>query len=324
MLPAFNYARPESLKEVFRELKTTNAYVHAGGSDLLGCLHDKIFPAEKVVSLNALHDLKNIKKTDDGWLKVGALVSISTLATEPDIIDRYPVLAEAAAEVASPQLRNQGTLGGNLCQKPRCWYYRGEFDCIRKGGSTCYAVNGQNQFHCIHGGSACYIVHPSDVAPALVALDAVVQISGAQGERTLPVADLHVPPADNPLRETYLEPGEVITAVNIPAPAAGLRSSYRKVGARQSWDFAVAGLALALVIDQDRVTKVRIVLSGAAPIPWRSRDAEAVLKGQRLTAETAAQAAEASVAKAKTLEHNAYKISMFKGLIQEQLLKQKG
>ncbi len=321
MLPAFNYARPESLKEVFRELKTTNAYLHAGGSDLLGCLHDGIFPATKLVSLNALKGLNSIKKTADGGLKIGALVNISTLAAASDISRRYPVLAEAAAQVASPQLRNQGTLGGNLCQKPRCWYYRGEFDCVRKGGAKCYAFNGQNQFHCILGGSACYIVHPSDVAPALVALDAVVKISGAQGERTLPVADLHVHPKDDPLRETYLEPGEVITAVQLPAAASGLRSSYRKIGARQSWDFAVAGLALALVMDQDRVTNARIVLSGAAPVPWRSREAETALKGQRLSAETAGQAAAAAVAKAKALEHNAYKISMFKGLIQEQLLK---
>lgn len=322
MLPPLSYARPESLKEVIRELKTPNAYIHAGGTDLLGCLHDGILPAEKLVSLSAMQDLKFIRKTTDGGLRIGALTTIRTLANDAAIRELYPVLAQAAAEVASPQLRNQGTLGGNLCQKPRCWYYRGEFACVRKGGATCYAFKGQNQYHCILGGNACYIVHPSDVAPALVALDAVAQIRGVQGERTLPVADLHVLPADDPFRETYLEPGDVITALHIPAPAAGLRSSYRKVRARQSWDFAVAGLALALTVDHDQVTDARIVLSGAAPIPWRSRDAEAVLKGQRLTAETAARAAEAAMAKAKALEHNAYKIPMFKGLIQEQLLKQ--
>jgi xanthine dehydrogenase YagS FAD-binding subunit len=322
MLPAFSYTRPERLKDVIRELKTPKAYAYAGGTDLLGCLHDGIFSAEKLVSLSALQDLKSIRKTADGGLRIGSLTTVHALANEAAVRDHYPVLAQAAAEVASPQLRNHGTLGGNLCQKPRCWYYRGEFDCVRKGGATCYAFKGQNQYHCILGGSACYIVHPSDVAPALVALDAVAQIRGAQGERTLPVADLHVLPADDPFRETYLEPDEIITAVYIPAPAAGLRSRYRKVRARQSWDFAVAGLALALNMDQDRVADARVVLSGAAPVPWRSRDAEAVLKDQRLTAETAAQAAEAAMAKAKALEHNAYKVPMFKGLIQEELLKQ--
>ena len=321
MLPAFNYTRPATLKEAIAELKTADTYIHAGGTDLLGCLHDGVFPAQKLVSLSALKNLQAIRKTADDGLSIGALTTIRTLATAGDIADRYPVLAQAAAEVASPQLREQGTLGGNLCQKPRCWYYRGEFDCLRKGGQTCYALRGQNQFHCVLGGNACYIVHPSDMAPALIALDAEVQISGPQGERRLAVADLHVPPAEDPMRETYLEPGEIITAIRIPAPAAGLRSSYRKVRARQSWDFVVAGMALALVMDQDQVKEARIVLSGAAPVPWRAQKAEEMLKDRQLTPEAATKAAEAALTEAEPLAHNAFKVPMFKGLIKEELLK---
>lgn len=171
------------------------------------------------------------------------------------------------------------------------------------------------------GHPQCCSVHPSDVAPALVALVAAVQIRGPLGARTVPVAELHVPPGNDPLRETYLEPGEVVTAIQIPAPPRGLRSSYRKVRARQAWDFVVAGLALALAVDQDGVQDARVVLSGAAPVPWRSREAEEALNGRRLTVEVAVQAAEAAMAKAEALEHNAYKIPMFEGLIQEELRK---
>lgn len=322
MLPGFNYTRPETLKKAVEELQTgADVQLHAGGTDLLSCLHDGVFTASKLVSISDLADLQETRKLADGGLKIGALTTVSALAADADIRRRYTALAQAAGAVASPQLREQGTLGGNLGQKPRCWYYRGEFHCLRKGGEKCFAVQGQNQFHCILGGHACYIVHPSDTAPALLALNATLQITGPKGNRSLPVADLHVPPKQNPRRETFLEPGEIITVISLPKPPAGLKSSYRKVRARQAWDFAVAGVALALAMDGNKVKQARVVLSGAAPIPWRSEAAERVLKDQALTADIAAKAAEAAVAEARPLEHNAYKVPLFKGMIEEELLK---
>ena len=228
---------------------------------------------------------------------------------------------KAATEVASPQLRNQGTLGGNLCQKPRCWYYRGDFNCLRKGGTECFAVTGHNQFHCIFGGGSCVIVHPSDPAPALVALDARVAIEGPDGGRSLPVADLHMPATEDPQRETRLEPGEVLTQVVIPPPARGLRSSYRKVRARRAWDFALAGVALAVVFDGPRVTRARVVLSGAAPIPWRSQPVEEVVTGTTLDDAVIEKAADAAVEGAEPLEHNGYKIPLFRAVVAEELEK---
>lgn len=321
MLPAFTYSRPETLKKAIQELKQNGARIHAGGTDLLGCLHDGVFAAGKIVSLSALNDLRTIKRLSNGGLRIGTLTTIHSLATDSDINTRFPVLAQAAGEVASPQLREQGSIGGNLCQKPRCWYYRGEFDCLRKGGRKCFAFNGQNQFHCLLGGGPCYIVHPSDTAPALVALDAEVEIQGPQGKRMLPVAELHVAARENPQREVFLEADEVITAVHVPATAQGRQSSYRKIRARQSWDFAVAGIALALTLTDGRVKNSRIVLSGAAPTPWRSSAAEKALDGQPLSRANARKVAAAAMAAAEPLQHNGYKVALFKGMIEEELMK---
>jgi xanthine dehydrogenase YagS FAD-binding subunit len=319
MLPNFAYVRPTSLDETVEQLSKPGARLHAGGTDLIGCLRDSVFKADALVSLSSVPGLDGIAETADGGLRIGALVSIARVASDARIRERYRALAEAAAVVASPQLRAQGTIGGNLCQKPRCWYYRGEFHCLRKGGDQCFAVRGENHFHCILGGDGCYIVHPSDTAPALVALEALARITGPAGSRSVPVERFHVPPSVDPHRETVLEPGELVTELVLPAPAAGLVSSYRKVRARGSWDFALAGVALALVLDGRRVREARVVLSGAAPVPWRAHDAEAALVGRRLDAKGAAAAAAAAMTGAEPLEHNGYKPALFKGLIAEQL-----
>jgi len=318
MLPAFDYARPKSLTDLFKLLSNAGFRAQGGGTDLFGCLRDGVFQASGLVSLNNIKELRGIADTGNG-LRIGALTTITELATNSVIRDRYPVLAQAAIEVASPQLRNQGTIGGNLCQKPRCWYYRGEFHCLRKGGDTCFAVTGQNQYHCILGGDGCYIVHPSDTAPALIALDARVQIAGAKGARNVPVEGFFMPPTKDPKRETILEPGEIITEVLLRAPPKGLRSSYRKVRARRSWDFALASVALALTMSDRRVASARVVLGGAAPVPWRSREAEEVIAGKQLDAATITKAAEAAMSKAQPLDHNHYKLALFRGLIEEQL-----
>jgi len=321
MLPKFTYVRATSLDEAFTQLASDGARLHAGGSDLLGCLRDEVFPCDKVVSISDIAGLRGITATRDGGVRVGALTKIAEVANDPLIRDQYRVLAMAASEVASPQLRNQGTIGGNICQKPRCWYYRGEFHCLRKGGNTCYALAGESQFHCILGGYGCYIVHPSDTAPALVALHATVHIAGPRGTRTVPIDEFHVAPREDPQRETVLEANEIVTEIAIPRPPAGLRSSYRKVKARGSWDFALAGVALALEFSGDRVSGGRVVLSGAAPVPWRSREVEQIVSGRAIDEAVATEAAAAAVSNAMTLKRNAYKIPLFEGVIKEELLK---
>ncbi len=320
MVPHFSYIRVSSIDEAVRYLSEEGARLHAGGTDLIGCLRDGIFTAATLVSITRLKELDGIQATPDGGLRIGALTTISQIARNSIVKARYPVLAMAAAEVASPQLRNQGTLGGNLCQKPRCWYYRGEFHCLRKGGDQCYAVDGENQYHCIFGGENCFIVHPSDTAPALVALQAGLTIVGPQGRRTVAVEDFHVSPARDYTKETVLDPGEIITHITLPPPPDGLRSAYRKVRARRSWDFALAGTALAVVLKGGQVAAARIVLSGGAPVPWRSREAEAAIIGRKLDRKSAEAAAEALLATADPLPQNEYKLHLFHGLLTTELL----
>jgi xanthine dehydrogenase YagS FAD-binding subunit len=281
-------------------------------------MRDNIFGVKSVVSISGLNDLKGIRKTAEG-LRIGALVTLTEIAESPDINKFYPALAQGAASVASPQLRNQGTLSGNLCQKPRCWYYRGEFHCLRKGGDRCFAVEGENHYHCILGGQGCYIVHPSDTAPALIAYGAVIHIEGLKGKRSIPIESFFVLPAQDVTRETVVEPGEIVTEILLQPPAQDLKSSYRKVRARRSWDFAVAGVALALQLKGDIVSSARIVLSGAAPVPWRSKEAKDFITGKILNTANARKTGAAAVSGAQPLEHNGYKIPLFEGIIEEAL-----
>jgi xanthine dehydrogenase YagS FAD-binding subunit len=318
MLTNFSYVRPKSQKEAIKKVAGPDAGLLAGGTDLLGCLHDHVFDLKTVVSISGLNDLRGISKTPGGGLRIGALTTITEVAEHLAVNKDYPALAQACREVASPQLRNQGTLGGNLCQKPRCWYYRGDFQCLRKGGDKCFAVSGENQYHCILGGGPCFIVHPSDTAPALVAFDASIRIAGPKGSRTVAVEKFHVLPAVDVRRETVLEPGDIVTEIVLP-PASGARSSYRKVRGRASWDFAIAGIALAIRFDGNRVSHVRAALSGAAPVPWRSREIEETLSGATLDAAIIAKAATASMKKAMPLSGNAYKVQLFSGMIEEEL-----
>ncbi len=322
MLPQFSYVRPETIEQAVAHLNTDNAAIHAGGTDLLGCLRDRTIASSKIVSISGLNELTEINETSSGGVFIGALATISKISDSPLIAKKYWGLARSAAEVASPQLRNQGTLGGNLCQKPRCWYYRGEFDCLRKGGDRCFAMSGENQFHAIFGHDyICAITHPSDTAPMLIALGASVKVVGPKGKKTIALEKFFVLPADNVQAETVLQQGELITHIDIPAPPQGLYTSYRKIRARRSWDFALAGVALALVMKGDRVSQARVVLSGAAPIPWRSIETEQLLIGKTLSSETIDQAARAAVAQATPLDKNGYKVSMFRGVITEELHK---
>lgn len=318
MLPAFDFRRAADLDQAIALLQADGSRLHAGGTDLLGCLQDGVFGAERLVSISGLDGLRRVQ-SDKGGLRIGALVTIAEVAEQPQIASRYPGLAQAAAAVASPQLRNQGTLGGNLCQKPRCWYYRGEFDCLRKGGRTCFAHAGDNRFHCILGGRGCVIVHPSDTAPALIALDARVRIQGPKGSRRIAVADLHVPPADDFLRETMLEPGEIITHIELPEPVAGSSSRYRKVRARRAWDFALAGAALSIKLRKRTVEHLRLVFSGVAPVPWRAERVEQQLIGNTLDAAAIERAAATAVEEADPLEHNGYKVELLEAVVTQEL-----
>jgi xanthine dehydrogenase YagS FAD-binding subunit len=320
MLPPFSYARPKNLKDAVKHLSDQRTAIHAGGTDLLGCLRDGIMSADKVVSISALEECRGIRETEDGGVVIGAMTTITEVSENPAIREKYPGLAAGASEVASPQLRNQGTLGGNLCQKPRCWYYRGEFDCLRKGGQKCFAIFGENQYHAIFGHEdICIITHPSDTAPVLSALNARIRTISSKGKRTVPVSNLFVLPSENVMKETLLESDEIITHIEIPPPTSNLRTSYRKVRARRAWDFALAGVALALEMDDDRVIKGRVVLSGAAPIPWRSHPAEKVIIGRRLDNKTITEAAQAAIEGAEPMSGNAYKLHLFKGIIEEEL-----
>jgi xanthine dehydrogenase YagS FAD-binding subunit len=320
VLPTFTYVRPASLREAIRKLGSPDARIHAGGTDLVGCLRDRVFTARKLVAIGALKELGGIAVSADGALRVGALATLSEIATHPAIGTRFTALAQAAASAASPQLRSQGTLGGNLCQRPRCWYFRGDFACLRKGGDTCYAVQGENERHAIFGSSLCCMVHPSDTAPALVALDGQVRIAGPHGTRTTPLESFFVLPATDTTRETVLATGEILTDVLVPLPPPGLRSLYRKVRVRRSWDFALAGVALALGVTAGRVDRARVVLSGVAPVPWRAVESEEALVGSTLDAETASRAAAASVIGAEPLAQNGYKVDLVRGLVEEAVL----
>jgi xanthine dehydrogenase YagS FAD-binding subunit len=316
MLGNFSYKRTTSIQQAVQASTRPGARVLAGGTDLLGCIRDRVLPADTLISLNGIKELRGIRATSDGGLRVGALVTLTEVAEHKQIASSHPVLAQAAASAASPQLRNQGTLGGNLCQRPRCWYYRGDFQCLRKGGEVCFAASGENQHHCIFGGAPCFIVHPSDTAPALVALGAKVSIAGRR-PRTIPLASFFVLPSDSLERENVLAPGEIVTEILIPPPQAGARSMYRKVRERGAFDFALAGAAVVLTVAAGKVQAARIVLSGVAPVPWRSPEAENVLVGKALDDSAIRAAAAAAIKEAAPLSKNEYKVPMVSGVLQE-------
>jgi xanthine dehydrogenase YagS FAD-binding subunit len=319
MLGKFTYKRAASIQEAVEAASRPGAHILAGGTDLLGCLRDQVFDAETVVSVSAIRDLKGIGPRTGGGLRIGALATLTEVAGNRQVRESYQALAEAAAAVASPQLRNQGTLGGNLCQRPRCWYFRGDFHCRRKGGETCFAETGENQFHAILGWDRCFIVHPSDTASALTALGAKVTIAGRKGRRTIPIESFFVLPKASLLKENVIEAGELVTEILLDPPEPGARSTYRKVRERGAFDFALAGAAIRVGLAGNQVRSARVVLSGVAPVPWRSTDAEKALAGKPLDAATISAAAEAAVKDAIAIGKNDYKIALARGVLEETL-----
>ena len=320
MISNFAYVRARSVAEAVKTLGTKGARLHAGGTDLMGCMRDGIFEAQKVVSISGLKELKGVSARPDGGMRIGALTTIADIAADTSLAGKYAVLTQAAAEVASPQLREQGTIGGNLCQRPRCWYFRGDFHCARKGGDMCYAAEGENQYHAILGGERCFYVHPSDTAVALVALQAGLTVAGPSGTKTVKIENFFVGPDKDILRENVLAPDEIITAIVLPPIAGNVRSSYRKIRARRAWDFALASVGIVLQYEQETVSKARIVLGGVAPYPWRAAAAEKLLVGKKPDSAVAAAAAQAATEGGDPLRDNGYKVEMVKGAVEESIL----
>jgi len=290
-----------------------------GGSDLLALMKERIVRPDVIVSLKPIKGLDQLTP-GGGGITIGGLITLDGLSRDARIHRQYAVLAEAAASVATPQIRNVGTLAGNLCQRPWCWYYRNGFPCLKAGGSQCFSVSGENQFHAIFGGGPSYIVHPSDTAPALVALDATFRIVGPSGEREVPAADFFVLPRQNAAAENVLANDELLASVHVPTAAAGMRSVYEKVLDREAWTHAVVSAAVVLRMDGQTCRDARVVLGGVAPIPWRLPEVERLLTGQRITEEVAARAGELAVAGARPLAKNGYKVPLTNALVRRTVL----
>jgi xanthine dehydrogenase YagS FAD-binding subunit len=301
------------------------AAILAGGSDLLGMMKDRL-EGPKLKMPDFLIDIKGIKelnyiKDQKTGLKIGAGTPLSEIVSSDLIAKKYPLLRQAASQVGVPQIRNVGTLGGNLCQKPRCWYFRGQLfkDCFRKGGNNCYAPGGENRYHAVFGGANCYMVYPSDLAPALTALNARVEIAAPTGNRMVPVEKFYVGPEKNILRETILSPQELVLAVEIPNPGAMSKGVYLKLKERQAFDFAVVSVAVSLSLKNNIVDQARIAFGGLAPFPMRTIKAEAALKGKGVKDAISAACKEATDG-AQPLSHNGYKVDAAKGILEEALV----
>ena len=290
-----------------------------GGSDLLGLVKERIVRPEVVVNLKTARGHDQVAPVGGG-ARIGGLITLDALSRSSLIRDRFTVLAEAAEGVATPQIRNVGTLAGHVCQRPWCWYFRNVFPCYKAGGNQCFSFAGENQFHAIFGGGPSYIVHPSDTAPALVALDATFQVVGPDGERGMPAAEFFALPRQDPARENVLGDAELLAAVALPPPPTGLRSAYHKVMDREAWTHAIVSAAVVLEMDDEVCRAARIVLGGVAPIPWRVPDAEQLLVGQRLTPALAARAADVAVAGARPLSKNGYKVPLTKAVVERTLV----
>lgn len=277
------------------------------------CIEERIVSPAVVVDLRGAKGSDAIERLGNGDLRIGATARVHDIARHPMVLEQFPALAQACESVGSPALRHMGTLGGNLCQRPRCWYFRRGISCLKNGGSACPAREGENQYLAILDGGPCYIVHPSDPAVALTALDAHVEVTGGSGERSVPVSRFFVLPADRLDRETTLQDGEIVAAVVLPARSAGGRQFYRKLMQRGAWDFALVSIA-AVRRDDD----VRIVLGGVAPRPWMAPSSviEDVASGG-LDEESIAALADRALYDARPLSKNGYKVNLATSLLQD-------
>jgi xanthine dehydrogenase YagS FAD-binding subunit len=269
-----------------------------------------------VIDLGQIQELRGIRESGDG-IEIGALTTLTEVATSEAVRAKFSLLSEAASQVATPQIRNQSTLGGNLSQDTRCWYYRGGWPCYRAGGNICYAdtPTSVNREHAIFEAKRCVAVNPSDTAPALVALDAQFVIQSGGGERVVNAEDYFITPATDIRRMTVLGPTDLLTAIRIPGTWAGARFYFEKVRDRQSWDFALVNVASAMKLSGNTIEDARVVVNAVGPRPLRLRDVERQLKGQTATEDVAEAAGELAVLGARPLQHNAYKIPLMRNLV---------
>ena len=287
----------------------------AGGTDLLGEIKQGILRPERLASIQGVEGLRGFRIYDEGVL-IGAMTTLADIASDAELRKTYSALAEACDSVATPQIRNVGTIGGNLCQRPRCWYYRNpHFDCRKKSGDTCFAIEGVNKFHAIFDVGVCPAVHPSDMAVALVALDARVLLISSGSARMLPVEDFLVGPDVDVTAENILHSSEILAEVVIPSPNQGNRNVFLKAKERQAMDFALASVALSADVKGDVVTNVRVVLGGVAPTPRRALDAEEALVGKRIGDIDSQQITRLAVKGATPLSDNEYKVRLTSGLV---------
>lgn len=319
----FAYSRANSVDEAIDLLTSAqNGEIRplAGGTDLLTLMKADIVEPGHLVDVKRLDELpRGIEETGNG-VTLGALTTLAEIEKSDLLQRRYPLLAEAAGLAATPQLRNMATLGGNLLQRPRCWYFRNpHFHCWLQGGDECQARDGQNQFHALFGDSPCVAVHPSDLAGALLAVDAEVRLRGADGERTLPLVNFFAEPSADRRRETVLREDELIVSIHLPDLSSSTRSTYIKAMDRKVWAFALVGVAAVLRLDGERIDHARLVLNGVAPIPWRAEAAERALIGQRPDDAIFARAADLALQDAHPLAHNGYKIPLARQLISRAL-----
>jgi xanthine dehydrogenase YagS FAD-binding subunit len=316
----FELARPSSVAQA-RELSAERpgAIFKAGGIDVLDHLKEHLVEPPRLVDLKSVPGLREIAPQADGSLRIGPLATLAEVAAHAGVRQTHPALAQACGEAASPQIRNVATIGGNVLQRPRCWYYRQEsYKCLKKGGDVCFAVGGENRYHAIFGGGPSYAPHPSNAAVPLVAYGAQFVLEGEKGPRTVAAGEFFVPPSKDPERENQIQPGEVLTEIRVPS-AQGWRSAYRELRERAAFDWPLVAAATAVRIDGGVVKEARIVLGAVAPIPWRSARAEQALVGKALDAAGVAAAASAAIVGAAPLSDNGYKVGLLQVILKRTL-----
>jgi len=325
-LKAFAYVNPSSEKEAVGALGTdrTKVLPLAGGQDLLARLKDYIDQPDRVVNLKNALDA-TIAPTPEGGLKIGAAVKIADLAEHAQVMKMYPAFVEAAGDIGTPQIRNQGTVGGNINQRPRCWYYRNEeFVCFKKGGNTCFAPAGENQFHAIFGNGPSHIVHPSSLAVPAVAYGAKFRIVGPNGERIVDAAEYFTMPTMQNVRyENVLAADELLTHVILPPPG-NVKHGHYEVRFKASHDWPIAFATVVLAMNGNRVGSARVVMGAVAPVPWRAQAAEQALAGKTIDEQTATQAAEAALTGARPMSQNGYKVQVAKTAVKRAILQAAG
>jgi xanthine dehydrogenase YagS FAD-binding subunit len=318
VMPAFDLLQPDSVAEATRLLHDNGdgAWIMAGGLDSFDWLKDRIKKPNVLVDLSGIDELRGIRVTSDG-VEIGAMTTLTEIASHAEIKKNYSVLSDAVSVVASPQIRNQGTLGGNVSQDTRCWYYRGGWPCYRAGGNICYADTpvGRNREHAIFGADRCVAVHPSDSAPALIALDAKFVIRSAKGERVVDAEDYFVGPDVDITKLNILEPGDLLTAIRIPAGWSGAKFYFEKVRDRNVWDFPLMNVASAMELEGSNIRRMRIAVSAVAPRPMRLRNVEDAVAGKPANATTGEMAGKLAVQGAVPLQFNAYKIPLMRNLV---------